>query len=143
MNDQPLPSSLTHTTPRTLDPYTYQISTGHVFPCLWPISAGTAPLVQCLPPHEETLRLFSLYEQQNQTCPFPHTPDGIGYDELSRFLSKITSTAERHPSMLALIFVILAHGDLISHRNVAPGGTQCGQKVGQTTGMKGDVFGMC
>lgn len=103
--------SLTHTIPKAQDMYAF---TGSMYP--FPVLAGwagestTAALVQCLPQRDELFSILDAFQRRAQSSSFPHTPDEVTKKEIEKFLADVESNTQRHPDMLALIFVTLATG---------------------------------
>ena len=72
-------------------------------------------LLQLLPLKENLFAILDIFQQRAQACAFPHTPDEMTKREVELFLADVEHNAERHPDMLALIFITLASGLQMIH----------------------------
>lgn len=97
--------------PRGVDIYAYQDAAPDPFPCLWKSTDKTDALLNVLPKeHDEIFSYLHAFDKRAQLCCFPHVPDEMTGQEVEKFLSKVQVNAERNPSMLALLFAMMAQG---------------------------------
>lgn len=75
---------------------------------MWFDDNTPSALVRLLPPQDKIQQLLEALEKRAGLCSFPHSPEETTRQELERFLADVEDNAQRHPDMLALIFVTLA-----------------------------------
>ena len=106
--------SLTHTVPKASEVYGIDDSheSMYPFPILngWTGSNTSTTLVNILRGAKDLPEIIDAFQRRAQSCSFPHTPEEITKKEIQRFLDDAETNADRHPDMLALIFVTLATG---------------------------------
>jgi hypothetical protein len=76
----------------------------------WTGGTGHEALIAVLPEELELQQILDLFQGRAQSCSFPHTPEEVTKKEISRFLADRETNVQRHPDMLALIFITLATG---------------------------------
>lgn len=80
------------------------------FPMLSIGDNTSAALLELLPDRDELFQTLDIFEQQAQSCSFPHVPDEVTRKEVERFLNDAEANALKAPDMLGLIFATLAAG---------------------------------
>jgi hypothetical protein len=100
--------------PKAKEVYSVDPEHKHMYPfpifASWAGQTGYQALIEMLPAEPELQQILDLFQKRAQSCSFPHTPEDLTKKEISRFLSDAETNAQKHPDMLALIFITLATG---------------------------------
>lgn len=102
--------SLSHPVPRLCDTDSYQDASAHPFSALWDATKKAIALVKILPERKDIHKCIQVFNDNIQSFGLPlQSGDNLGKD-IALFLSDLEVNAEKCPSMLAFIFVILSQG---------------------------------
>jgi hypothetical protein len=122
----------------------YTLESSYPFPVVVGYSSST-DLLKILPEREELFECLDMFRQTAHSCSFPHLPDEVTKEEVTRFLDEDEEQRDRnareYPDMLALIFATLATG-LQMGQHQRNGGKWDRDQVDNTR-RRGDAFSEC